>query len=159
MKIRQDWEPRFREKVDQRGPDECWLWLASNNGKGYGRYRIDGQNYGAHRLAYELENGPIPEGKSHHDHCVLHRCDVPLCCNPRHLFLGSQKENVADRDRKGRTPNFKGTANPAAKLKPQDVRLIRRLYPLHSQREIAEMYGVARPTISYIIQGRSWSHV
>jgi len=111
MKIRQDWEPRFREKVDQRGPDECWLWLASNNGKGYGRYRIDGQNY------------------------------------------------VADRDRKGRTPNFKGTANPAAKLKPQDVRLIRRLYPLHSQREIAEMYGVARPTISYIIQGRSWSHV
>lgn len=159
MKARRDREPRFWEKIDQRGPDDCWLWLASDNGSGYGRYRIDGRNYGAHRLAYELEHGPIPEGESHHDHCVLHRCDVPLCCNPKHLFLGSQKENVEDQHRKGRAASFKGEANGSAKLTDRDIEGIRSLSPSHTHREIGKRYGVSHTTVGYILRGRNWSHV
>jgi hypothetical protein len=75
----------------------CLSWTGYRNSKGYGTINVGGTPRYAHRVAWELANGPLPGGK-----CVLHRCDNPSCCNPRHLFLGSRADNNADMREKGR---------------------------------------------------------
>lgn len=101
---------RFWEKVEQRGPDECWPWTASRYRFGYGALRVDGRTLKSHRLAYKLTKGPIPPGLS-----VLHSCDNAPCCNPNHLRVGTKLDNARDmvlRDRCsklrifGRTKSF-----------------------------------------------------
>jgi len=90
---------RFLTKIEILGEKECWPWLASvNRADGYGRFRDDEQQaVGAHRFAYRLWRGVIPEGMT-----VMHLCDNPICVNPTHLRSGTQTENMADRDAKGR---------------------------------------------------------
>lgn len=97
----------FWTKVEKRDVSACWPWKGSVMGEGYGRYR---QAY-THRLAWMLANGPIPAGLF-----VLHKCDNPPCCNPDHLFLGTQADNVRDRDAKGRHWVPSGERHPCAKL-------------------------------------------
>lgn len=96
---------RFWSKVAKGAPDTCWEWQASRNNHGYGQFGIaspDGPRrmVGAHRVAWELTNGPIPDGQE-----VCHRCDNPPCCNPADLFLGTQQDNLDDAASKGRTAN------------------------------------------------------
>jgi hypothetical protein len=92
-------EKRFWPKV--RKTETCWLWTGTKNERGYGfTTYTDGRNAKAHRVAWELTNGPIPEGL-----WVLHRCDVPSCVRPDHLFLGDAKENTRDMHAKGRARN------------------------------------------------------
>ena len=91
-------EERFWEKVRILGPDECWEWQAARTVKNYGRLSAGrGVHLKAHRVAFVLENGPVPDGN-----CVLHTCDNPSCCNPAHLFAGTFKDNTADMIEKGR---------------------------------------------------------
>lgn len=80
-----------------RKPNGCLEWTGSTNEAGYGRISIDGKTLRVHRLAWELANGPIPEGI-----VVCHTCDRPPCCDVTHLFLGTQIENIADMDIKER---------------------------------------------------------
>jgi hypothetical protein len=103
-------ECRFWSKVDSSaGPDACWPWLAkarAQSGEGYGNFAIrNGKYVHAHRFAWQLTNGPIPSGLQ-----GCHKCDNPLCCNPRHLFLGTHQDNMDDMHAKGR--NWNMSMNP-----------------------------------------------
>lgn len=93
-------EKRFWEKVAYARNWKCWLWIGSKNNMGYGRINIKGKIKLAHRVAYELNIGEIPKGKF-----LLHTCDTPLCVNPKHLLIGTQKDNLQDMSKKGRWGN------------------------------------------------------
>jgi hypothetical protein len=99
--MRKTLEERFWEKVDKRGDDECWEWQAGTRGATvqYGSFYIDGVTFNAHRVAFLLTYGD-PEGMQ-----VCHTCDNGLCCNPKHLFLGTAVDNNRDARAKGRAKN------------------------------------------------------
>lgn len=145
---------RFWSKVQKT--DSCWLWQRQLNNKGYGCFSLcagatpNSRNVYAHRLAWILTHGDIPA-----DMCVLHRCDVPACVNPDHLFLGTQIENIADRSKKQRTRH--GTTHPRAKLTEAQVRSIRA--DLRPQRAIAAAYGMGQPAVCEIKNRKTWRHV
>ena len=133
-----------------KGPDECWEWAGGILSTGYGEIQDGDRNRKAHRIAWELFYGPIPNGM-----CVLHRCDNSACVNSRHLFLGSQADNMRDMDKKGRrVVGLRGESNLQAKLTEQKVRGIRvsRL----TQRELGKKHGVSQVAIGMIKRGKSW---
>ena len=152
-------QERFEAKVDRLpgyGPHgQCHLWKAHRNRDGYGRVRVGGKVLYAHRAAWELENGPVPEGL-----CVLHRCDTPRCVNVEHLFLGTQADNIADMETKGRGSHPKGSAITQSKLNEGIIPEIRKdLAEGVSGAELARRHGVDSNQISRIKLGKSWKHV
>lgn len=87
----------------QRGPsDQCWPWKAARSGFGYGRFKLNGKLYSPHRLIYAFARGPIPDVPQFHGAVVMHTCDNAGCCNPDHLKIGTQVDNVGDMYAKGR---------------------------------------------------------
>ena len=114
-----DFSTRFWSKVDKT--NTCWVWKAFKNDSGYGLFSIKRHMYRAHRIAWELTNGQIPDGIE-----VCHHCDNPACVRPDHLFLGTQNDNIQDGINKGRI-NLKennqpsGEANGKAILKNTEV--------------------------------------
>lgn len=87
----------FWARVDQSGDDDCWPWTAGTDRKGYGVLGYQGKTHRAHRLALILSGTEVPAGA-----CVLHSCDNPPCCNPAHLRVGTNYENILDRSERGR---------------------------------------------------------
>ena len=145
-------EERFWSKVDKRGPDECWPWLAGFFGNGYGGF----QNVNAHRFAYELTHGSI-SGEFH----VCHKCDNKKCCNPNHLFLGTNADNRRDmvekgRQSKGRSHGVKnrGTLHARSKLTEQQVLSI--FHEKGKQQDIADKYGIDQTCVSNIKLKKRW---
>ena len=161
-RARRPFHERLWSKIDKRGPDECWEWTAKERVSGYGKIGVGGRGRGAmlaHRAVWEEINGPIPESSDYHGKVVMHTCDNRLCCNPAHLRLGTQAENVKDMDAKGRRvwAGPHGATHHKAKLTDDDIRAIRKAsgsYP-----EIARRYGVSSKMIGYIKRGKSWRHV
>jgi len=87
----------FWRMVEMDSANACWLWIGALRPNGYGVTKYQGRRWAAHRLAWVLTNGSIPDGM-----LVCHRCDTPLCCNPKHLFLGTVRDNMQDMLKKGR---------------------------------------------------------
>lgn len=94
--------------------DGCWLWLGTKSADGYGSIRHAGKMRKAHRVAYELMRGVIPDGGQ-----ICHHCDNPACVNPDHLFVGTNRDNMIDRQRKGRSKNLfpTGDQHPRSKAR------------------------------------------
>lgn len=165
-------EANFWSKVDRSGgPDACWPWLASVSGSlGYGQMGAGGSKMiRCHKYCWLRTRGPIPAGL-----CVLHNCDNPRCVNPRHLYLGTLKQNAQDRVKRGRSnpqrgrdhwtsrePDFitRGEACGATKITAQIVKQIRRLAGSCTQQQLAARFGISRPQISNIVNRKCWSHV
>lgn len=151
------WLARFMRYVEPDTNGGCWLWSAGRTKKsGYGQTSQSHRHMVAHRVSWRLHRGAIPEGLK-----VLHRCDVPACVNPDHLFLGTQADNVADMMAKGRNNLRKYGYRPRrnGKLTPTDVLNIRRMAGQKFQKEIAADFGVNKGTISKILTGIRWGHV
>jgi hypothetical protein len=132
---------RFWAKAAQPA-EGCWEWQAATGPPGYGRFWMGGQMQLAHRVAWELTHGPIPDGMF-----VCHRCDNPPCVRPDHLFLGTPHENILDAAAKRRM--HKGYV-----LTEDDVAAIR--LSQDTDRELAARYGVAVGTIGDVLWGRTW---
>jgi len=143
---------RLRKRLHP-APNGCLEWRGSQDKDGYGRIGRGRRGEGmecTHRVAYEAAFGPIPMGMN-----VLHRCDNPPCCEPTHLWLGTDLDNMADRDAKGRTAVQKGERNGNAKLtlgQVEEIRVDARLL-----REIAADYGVGQSMVSLIRNGKRWA--
>lgn len=147
-------EMRFWGRVKKT--ETCWMWLGAVKGNGYGaaNCRAD-KNVSAHRYSWLLAHGPVPEGMN-----VLHRCDVRLCVNPAHLFVGTQGENMRDMRSKGRS-GCQGERNWSAKLTAQDVLTLRQSPPdsYEEVKELARKYGCKPSSINNAISGRTWKHL
>ncbi len=146
---------RFHDKTIPEPNSGCWLWLGGVHEFGYGVIGLGRRGEGtrkAHRVAWELYHGSIPSGQ-----CVCHRCDVPSCVNPEHLFLGSLSDNMKDCASKGRNfvPDNRGERASWAKLTIEQARDIksRRM----SSHAFARHYAVSRSAISQIWSGRNWA--
>lgn len=128
----------------------CWLWIGTYSSKGYGWATFSRKMIKAHRLAFELFVGPIPDGK-----LVLHRCDVRCCVNPNHLFIGTAQDNSDDAVRKGRIRS--GADAHLSKLSYESVVSVCQLHAEGVRPvDIAERFGVHPSCIYHIISGRSW---
>lgn len=150
-------EEHFWERIDRSDAAGCWPWLGPMNVSGYGCLAHHGKTTSSHRVAWILTNGAIPDGV-----CVLHRCDNRPCCNPSHLFLGTNADNVADKIAKGRavyTGSPFGSRAGMAKLNEEQVTEIRQLLTTGlSQEKIGLRYGVTQGAIWLIAKGKTWRH-
>lgn len=186
-----DLATRFWSKVNKDGPvpahcpelGPCWLWTAHCDMGGYGKFQIGYSNHPAHRVSWELHNGPKPA-----DMLTLHRCDVRNCVNPAHLFLGTHADNSADCVKKGRQAkgdrngarlhperlargdrsyqhlhpeNSRGVRNGRALLTEDDVREIRRLYAMGNITfaDLGRQFGVTYNQVSTIVKRKQWTHI
>lgn len=154
----------------------CWLWLGAVGRGGYGNFKGPSREMGsAHRWAWRLFRGPIPRGEGHHGTCVLHKCDVRVCVNPDHLYLGDSTDNARDRKVRGREnhpvgdrcgfrkhPEVvpRGERHANAKLTDETVRAIRAIGASGARhQDIADRFGVSRRAVGFVLSGKTWRHV
>lgn len=145
---------RLYAKVAVSSADACWPWQGTTT-KGYGKLRALGRDQYAHRIAWELANGEKLGSRF-----ACHHCDNPLCCNPRHIYAGTPKQNIEDMDRRGRRVSvpMKGHLNPRAKLTEADVAAIRSNAGHKTYDALSKQFGVGANQIFKILSGQAWSH-
>lgn len=152
-------EDRFHKHYIPITESGCWIWIGkttSGHGSTYGSVKMgtilggDRRTALAHRVSYELYTGPIPDGSQ-----VLHECDVPLCVNPAHLFLGTHEDNMNDMLAKDRS--CRGERNGHAVLSEKDVLFIR--CTSESIKELALKYGISASAIRKARSGYTWRYI
>lgn len=148
---------RFYSYVAIKGPDECWEWTGGGS-MGYGQFHFGKDSsqplMPAHRFAFWIATGVYPG-----ELFVCHSCDNKSCVNPKHLWLGTAKDNMQDAVSKGRMA--RGERNSSAKLTEDEVREIRSKHKTGKwrQAELAEEYNISRSVISNIVRRRNWTHI
>ena len=154
-------EIRFERKCSQPTAKGCIEWMGARDKNGYGRIKpFNKKRMRVHRYSYERFIGPIPEGMF-----VCHHCDNPPCVNPKHLFLGTNIDNILDSSKKGRRSknNLSGCPMemlPNSKLSTTDVLQIRKLLGIEIKcTQIARWYGVHSSTIYAIRDRKTWYHI
>jgi hypothetical protein len=156
---------RLWSRVEIKGPDDCWEWTGYRGAMGHGQIQAefpDRRITGSHRAAWMLTNGPIPDGLH-----VLHKCDNPPCCNPSHLFLGTQADNNRDCFKKKRSVHFvarnswpRGDSSWRSKITDAQALEILALVKAGNPREtLAPKYGITASAITKIINGKSRKHL
>lgn len=145
---------RFWDKVGIQGAENCWVWLASTDRFGRGRFKWNGTTGYAPRFSWELHKAPIPGGLY-----VLHKCDNPSCVNPDHLFLGTKGDNNRDRQAKGRGADVRGSKNPIAKhdekIAQEVINLLNHGYSLNHIKLLGYSWNLAQ-NIKYM---KAWTHL
>lgn len=135
---------RFWENVEPGPENGCWVWKGPRR-EGYGRIQIQGKKLNAHRISFEIHKGAIPEGK-----IVCHRCNNPPCCNPNHLYAGTDRQNWED-------SLLAGTTAACPKLTDSDVKAIRESSETHSC--AAKRYGIGWQQVRRIRRREAWGHL
>lgn len=141
---------KFKLKYEET--DGCWEWQGAKDIKGYGKFTLRENRIRtekAHRIAYKLEYGNIPQNM-----LVCHKCDNPSCVNPEHLFLGTDSDNMIDMVIKNRHKPGKGR-----KLTVAEVKEIRTISHLHTSRFLAEMFSTSKANITAIVNRKTWKHI
>ena len=142
---------RYWSKVIIKDSGDCWIWAGHQNDTGYGFFDVDDTYFRVHRVSFFLAYGDPKQ------YLVCHSCDNRLCCNPEHLFIGTDKDNMLDRDKKLRVSH--GERHPRTKLKTADVRKILALKGTLQNKEIAVLFGITMGCLSGILQRKAWKHV
>lgn len=146
---------RFWAKVNKREHDECWEWTAGRFSSGYGSFSLQGKNYGSNRIAYFLKFGFIEK-----EFFCLHSCDNRTCCNPNHIFTGTNQDNMDDMVKKGRSFHAIGELHGASKLKEkQALDIIFRRKRGDSLKSIAGLHSISVASVSSIATGRNWANL
>lgn len=162
VKLRRRFLARFWAKVNKNGPivyeelGRCWLWLGRIYPEGYGVVWFRSGSWSAHRVSWFLKHRKIPVGKK--GRMVLHKCDIPACVNPDHLFLGTNTDNMADKVAKGRQAY--GAATRLNKITAADVSRIRLLRVRGGTlRSIGLRFGLGISQVHRIVERQSWKQV
>lgn len=144
-------KPRFEKSIGNR--DNCWEWVGGTSVLGYGHFFMKGKLEQAHRASWKIYKNKIPKGL-----CVLHKCDNRKCVNPKHLWLGTQKDNIKDMIKKGRDKKASSDRNGGAKLNWNQVDEIRKIRKEEGTyyKDLAKMFNVHYATIKRIITKKSW---
>lgn len=143
---------RFESKIMPEPNTGCWIWMDFLSYKGYGQFWVNGKFNKAHRFSYELYKSEIPVHK-----LVCHSCDNPSCVNPDYLFIGTNQDNMNDRNNKNRQAIGEKIKK---KLTIEKVRLIKQsLKNGVSEKELSLSFGVSQGNINYIKNNKIWSHV
>lgn len=158
-------EERFWARVEKT--PGCWIWTMARkkyflSKYRYGRLNINGKNYRAHRISWEIHYGKIPKGL-----CVLHRCDNPCCVRPDHLFLGTRADNNRDTMLKGRKATGKRHGSylhpeaMARKFTKKQILELREYYKNHNitQEELAKRFNMSRAHVWRIVNRIAWTHI
>jgi len=147
---------RFWRRVEPQNGGKCRNWLGTCGSHGYGMVSRNGKNVRTHRVAYELVFGEFNVAFD-----VLHKCDNPLCCNPEHLYLGTDVENQRDAAQRGGHKAKMGEQHPMARLNSSDIINIRNSFHKKGvfQHVLAKQYGVTKTQISRIVHNRVWKSV
>jgi len=148
-------------KVDIKSDDECWEWKGFRNHQGYGRTWINDKGYYAHRVIFHLANPNTinlnaPQSTLEYGF-ILHTCDNPSCCNPKHLWLGTHKDNMEDKARKGRAPDFSGDKGPRCKLTMEQAMEARTLRKAGvSAKNLAVQFGISLCSMKTLLANKSY---
>lgn len=140
------------DRVETIPESGCWIWMKGTSPDGYGKIKYKQKTIRAHRFSWMAHRGKIPKWKF-----VLHKCDIKLCVNPDHLFIGTNDDNMKDMVLKKR--HRIGSQQVSSKLTENQVRDIKNHFKNHSTRKIAKIYGVGQVTIMRIKSGTHWTHV